>query len=64
MANLVSESQLRHLRWHAAVVIDEGDDAGVEGALRRLVHAAHRLRVRLVFLADAARGARRRSHPG
>lgn len=54
MADLVRERQLRHLRRHPRVVVDEGDDAGVERAAGALVHAlAGRFGVRLVLLADS-----------
>ena len=55
MANLVGERELRHLRRHPGVVVDEGDDAGVQRSLGRVVDAVDVLRVPLVRLADAAR---------
>lgn len=54
MPDLVSQSELRHLGRHPAVVIDERDDAGVQRPLRGLVHAPDGLGVSLVLLADAS----------
>lgn len=64
MPDLVCQSQLRHFGWHSAVVIHESDDAGVQRALGRLIHAAHGLGVGLVLLADTAGRARRGRDPG
>ena len=57
MADLVGQRQLRDLRRHPGVVVDEGDDAGVQRSLGRVVDAVDVLCVTLVRLADAARGA-------
>ena len=57
MADLVCQRQLRDLRRHPGVVVDEGDDAGVQRSLGRVVDAVDVLCVTLVRLADAARGA-------
>ena len=57
MADLVCQRQLRDLRRHSGVVVDEGDDAGVQRSLGRVVDAVDVLCVTLVRLADAARGA-------
>lgn len=64
MSDLVRQSQLRHFGWHAAVVIHESDDAGVQGPLGGLVHAAYGLGVGLVLLADTAGSAGRGRDPG
>lgn len=55
MSNFVRQCQLRHFRWHSAVVVHERDDARIQRPLRGLIRSVYRLRVRLVFLADAAR---------
>ena len=55
--DLVGQGQLRHFRRDPAVVVDKGDDAGVEAPLGRVVHAVDVLRVTLVRLANAAGGA-------
>lgn len=59
----MGQRQLADLGRHPTVVVDERDDASVERPLGALVHAADRLRVSLVLLADTARGAARTSHP-
>ena len=56
MADLVGQRQLRDLRRHPGVVVDEGDDAGVQRSLGRVVDAVDVLCVTFVRLADAARG--------
>lgn len=58
------QGQLRHLGRHAAVVINERDDPSVQRSLGRLIQPTDGFRVSLVFLADAARRARRRGDPG
>ena len=55
--DFVSQGELRHLRRHPGVVVDEGDDAGVQRSLGRVVHPVDVLRVTLVGLTNAARGA-------
>ena len=57
MPDLVRERELRDLGRDPGVVVDEGDDAGVERALGRVVDAVDVLGVALVRLADAAGGA-------
>lgn len=63
MSDLVRERELADLGRHTAVVVNEGDNAGVQRALGALVHAAVRLRVRLVLLTDAARCAASAGYP-
>lgn len=57
------ESKLRHFRRHSAIIIHEGNNAGVQGPLCGLVHATDRLGVSLVLLANASGGAGSGSHP-
>lgn len=57
MPDFVSQRELRHLRRHSGIVVDEGDDAGVEGSLGRVVDTVDVLGVPLVGLAYATRGA-------
>ena len=57
MPDLVSESELRHFWRNSGVVVDEGDDAGVQGSFGSVVHAVDVLRVSFVRLTDAAGGA-------
>ena len=54
MPDLVRERELRDLGRDPGVVVDEGDDAGVEGPLGRVVDAVDVLGVTLVRLTDAA----------
>lgn len=64
VADLMSQSELRHLRWNARVVIHESDDSRVERATSALVHSLTGcLGVRLVLLANSAGSTRRRRHP-
>lgn len=64
MSDLVRQSQLRHLGRYSAVVIHESDDAGVQGPLGGLVHAAYGFGVGLVLLADTTGRTRRGRDPG
>lgn len=63
VSDLVRQRQLTDFGRHAAVVVDEGDDAGVQRPLGALVHAADRLGVRFVLFADAARRTTGAGHP-
>ena len=53
VTDLVSESELGDFGRHPAVVVDEGDDARVEAALRGLVDPVYILRVGFVLFTDA-----------
>lgn len=64
VADLMSQSELRHFRWNARVVIHEGDDSRVERATSALVHSLTGcFGVRLVLLANSAGSTRSRRHP-
>lgn len=60
VADLVRQRQLGDPRRHARVVVDEGDDAGVERALVGALRAADVVGERFVALADASRRTCRR----
>lgn len=64
MTYLMRQSQLRHFRRHAAVVIHESYDAGIEGSLGGLIQTGHGLGISLELLADATGRAGRGSDPG
>jgi len=53
VADLVGEGELGDFRRHPAVVVDEGDDAGVEAALGGVVDSVHILSVGFVLFTDA-----------
>lgn len=63
MSDLVRQRELAHFGRHAAVVVDKRDDSSVERPFGALVDAADCLRVCLVLLADAARGAASAGYP-
>jgi len=53
MADLVGEGELGDFGRNPAVVVDEGDDAGVEAALGGVVDSVHILGVGFVLFTDA-----------
>jgi len=53
VADLVGESELGDFGRHPAVVVDEGDDPGVEAALGGVVDPVHILGVGFVLFTDA-----------
>ena len=52
--DLVCQCELRHLWRYPCVVVDEGNDAGVQRSLGRVMDAVDVLSVTFVSLANAA----------
>ena len=61
--DLVSQGELGDLGRDPSVVVDEGDDAGVEASLGSVVDPVNILRVGFVLLTDAATCPRGRGNP-